>query len=203
MNPSTISSGFQRCDVYPFNKDAIDCSVSVINPEASLQKVNERDDKSKYNNQVCDGKSTIPPEKAALLQQRYGEGYDIPDDEYMQWLRKNHPEFVTDQAAHSHNCSDLVSQSNSDGQTDNQITPEKVALFKRRYKEGYDIPDNEYMQWLRKNHPVAAPEYPAFFTGSNDDSDLGYPSSLTHSLSLSPSGFPSCHPDLWIINENW
>ena len=72
----------------------------------------------------------LPPEKAALFQQRCDEGYDIPDDEYMQWLRENHPESVTDQAAHSHNCSNLVSQSNSDGQTDNQtIPPEKVALF--------------------------------------------------------------------------
>ena len=68
MNTATISSGFRRCGVYPFNKDAIDCSVSVINPEASLQKVNERDDKSKDSNQVCGGKSTIPPEKAALFQ---------------------------------------------------------------------------------------------------------------------------------------
>ena len=35
MNLTAISSG---CGVYPFNKDAIDCSVSVIYPEASLQK---------------------------------------------------------------------------------------------------------------------------------------------------------------------
>ena len=68
MNPVTISSDFWRCGVYSFNKDAIDCSVSVINPEASLQKVNERDDRSKGSNQVGDGKSTIPPEKAALFQ---------------------------------------------------------------------------------------------------------------------------------------
>ena len=46
------------------------------------------------------------------------------------------------------------------------------------------------MQWLRKNHPEAAAEYPAFFTGSNDGSDLGYPSSLTHSLSYLPVASP-------------
>ena len=74
MNPATISSGFRRCGVYPFNPDAIDCSVSVANPEASLQKVNKRDDKSKSTDQVCDRKSTIPPEKAALFQRRYEEG---------------------------------------------------------------------------------------------------------------------------------
>ena len=164
MNPATFCFGFRRCGVYPFNKDAIDCSVSVINPEASLQKVNERDDKTKGSNQVRDGKSSIPPEKAALFQRRYEEGYDIPDDEYMQWLRENHPESVTDQAAHSHNCSDSVSQSNSDSQTDNQtMPPEKTALFEQRYKEGYDIPDNGYMQWLRKSHPEAAARVSSIF----------------------------------------
>ena len=123
----------------------------------------------------------------------FNEGYDISDDEYMQRLRENHPDSVTDQAAHSHNCNNLVSQSNSDGQTDNEISdgqstipPEKTALFQQRYEEGYDIPDNEYMQWLRENHPEAAAEYPAFFTGSNDGSDLGYPSSLTQWLPQLP-----------------
>lgn len=36
MTPATIKSGFWRCSVYPFNPDAIDCSVSVSNPEAIL-----------------------------------------------------------------------------------------------------------------------------------------------------------------------
>ena len=106
-------------------------------------------------------------------------------------MRENHPESVIDQAAHSHNGSDSVSQSNSDSQTDNQtMPPEKIALFEQRYKEGYDIPDDEYMQWLRKSHPEAAAEYPAFFTGNNDGSDLGYPSSLTHLLSYLPVASP-------------
>ena len=37
MNPTKICSGFQRCGVYLFSPDAIDCSVSVTNPDASLQ----------------------------------------------------------------------------------------------------------------------------------------------------------------------
>jgi len=37
MNPTTICSEFQRCGVYPFNPDAIDCSVSITNPGANLQ----------------------------------------------------------------------------------------------------------------------------------------------------------------------
>ena len=194
MNPATISSGFWRCGVYPFNKDAIDCSVSVINPEASLQKVNERDDKTKGSNQVHDGKSTIPPEKAALFLRRYEEGYDIPDDEYMQWLRENHPESITDQAAHSHNCNNLVGQSNSDGQTDNQISdgkstvpPEiKGALFQQRYKEGYDIPDDEYMQWLRENHPESIIDQAAHSHNCSDSVSQSNSDSQTDSQTMPP-----------------
>ena len=181
MNPATISSGFRRCGVYPFNRDAIDCSVSVANPEASLQEVNKRDDKSKSTDQACDRKSTLPPEKAALFQQRYEEGYDIPDDEYMKWLRENHPESVTDQAAHSHNCNDLGSQSNSDGLSDNQICdgestipPEiKAAIFQRRYEEGYDIPDDEYMKWLKENHPESVTDQAAHSHNCNDLASQG------------------------------
>jgi len=41
MNLAIICSGFQRCGVYPFNPDAIGCRVSVSNPKASLQQVND------------------------------------------------------------------------------------------------------------------------------------------------------------------
>jgi len=41
MNPTTICSRFRKRGVFPFNPNAIDCSVSVINPEASLQQVNQ------------------------------------------------------------------------------------------------------------------------------------------------------------------
>ena len=34
-----------------------------------------------------------------------------------------------------------------------QITHEKLLLYERRFKEGYDFPDEEHMKWLHKNHP--------------------------------------------------
>lgn len=36
MIPSTIMAGLRRCGMYPLNPDAIDCSISVGNPEATL-----------------------------------------------------------------------------------------------------------------------------------------------------------------------
>ena len=38
-------------------------------------------------------------------------------------------------------------------QSGEQWPAEKIALFKRRFEEGFDLPDEEYMQWLRQNHP--------------------------------------------------
>ena len=37
MTPATIMVAFQRCGVYPLNPDAIDCSISVSNREATLE----------------------------------------------------------------------------------------------------------------------------------------------------------------------
>ena len=33
------------------------------------------------------------------------------------------------------------------------LSSEKVARFKCRFEEVYDLPDNEYMKWLRHAHP--------------------------------------------------
>ena len=40
--------------------------------------------------------SWVSPEKLALFQQRYEEGYDLPDKEYMDWLHEYHPDGVLD-----------------------------------------------------------------------------------------------------------
>ena len=32
MIPANICSGFRKCGIYPYNPDAIDCSISTNNP---------------------------------------------------------------------------------------------------------------------------------------------------------------------------
>ena len=39
----------------------------------------------------------------------------------------------------------------------NQIDSKKEELFQRRFEEGYDIYDSEYLEWLERNHPVSVP----------------------------------------------
>ena len=38
MTPATILAGFWRCGENPLNLDTIDCSISVSNPEADLER---------------------------------------------------------------------------------------------------------------------------------------------------------------------
>ena len=37
--------------------------------------------------------------------------------------------------------------------SDKQWSAEKITLFQRRFEEGYDLPNVEYLQWLHETHP--------------------------------------------------
>ena len=76
----------------------------------------------------------------------------MPDDDYVKWLHETHPESITNQLLlrtvqaiwqYLQQCND----------TQSSISPEKAALFQRRFEEGYDLPDDEYVKWLHETHP--------------------------------------------------
>ena len=98
MTPSKKIAGFRRYDVFPLNPDAIDCSVSASNPEATLQLQNQNGDDEGDNenaeeiNDCGDRDLAISAEEQQLFQRRLEEGYNLPDAEYMRWLRIHHPE---------------------------------------------------------------------------------------------------------------
>jgi len=99
MNPTTICSRFRRCGVYPFNPDAIDCSVSITNPGASLQQARvhleeeiQDVDANGENQCQCIPSTSLSLDKLALFQRRFREGYDLFNEEFMTWLKENHPE---------------------------------------------------------------------------------------------------------------
>ena len=50
--------------------------------------------------------------------------------------------------------SPCVSEKSSSLQSNAQFSPDKVQLYQKRYKEGYDLPDLEYQQWLEFYHPA-------------------------------------------------
>ena len=82
------------------------------------------------NLQQCnDTPSSISPEKAALFQRRFKEGYDLPDDEYVKWLHETHPESIMSQTASAIE-NDTLGYANRG----TQITHEKLLLYEQRFK---------------------------------------------------------------------
>ena len=57
---------------------------------------------------------------------------------------------------------------------------------KNTYKEGYDLPDEEYMKWLCENHPEIVADC---FIGSNDDNKTST-LSITDAFSDIPVALP-------------
>jgi len=67
MNPTTVCSGFQKCGVFPVKPDAIDCRVSIFDPKASLQQVNQTaSDNEEYQQKIKASSS-----EKRLLYQRF------------------------------------------------------------------------------------------------------------------------------------
>ena len=94
MSPSTISAGFHKCGVFPFNPDAIDCGLSVTNPgNTTTPNLTDASNGKQHTStsEKANG-SQWPAERVALYERRYEEGYDLPDEEYSRWLRETHPE---------------------------------------------------------------------------------------------------------------
>ena len=139
MSPAIICLGFQRCDVYPLNLDAINCSVSVVNPEACLQQVNEgansQNDSASNLEQLDDAQSSLSSEKAALFECRFEEGYGLPDDEYMKWLHHAHPESVI-------NKTDPTIQRD----TLNHTGDDALLISEKFLDEESDLPNEEHAE---------------------------------------------------------
>ena len=97
MTPANICSGFRKCGIYPFNPDAIDCTISTENPAGNVQggagdEMNE--DEGGECSHSAEDSGTFSAEKEQLFQMRYEEGYDLFDEEYLQWLNTYHPNAI-------------------------------------------------------------------------------------------------------------
>jgi len=87
--------GYRRCRVYPFNPDATDCSISIVNPEASLQLAHTHSDSESHDENFSkenqEPSVILSSDRLALFQQILREGYNIPYEEYIKRLQENHP----------------------------------------------------------------------------------------------------------------
>ena len=64
----------------------------------------------------------------------------------------------------------MVNEFELDVSTQQQSNDEKESLYRKRYDEGYDVFDDEYVEWLRYNHPESVPT--SLVTGSTTVSSL-------------------------------
>ena len=97
MTPTVICAGFRRCGVYPFNPQAIDCSISTDNPDATLTRPSDQQPETENDLMENGDENTVTEfsvEQEQRFQTRFEEGYDLVDPEYLRWLEINHPDSV-------------------------------------------------------------------------------------------------------------
>lgn len=87
MVPNNIISGFRRSGIYPFNPSALDygtnssSNVNVGSSSASDSTVAS----------VFGRSEGFTSEQIELFERRFMNSYDIPDPEYLRWLKETHP----------------------------------------------------------------------------------------------------------------
>ena len=78
--PLNIMGGFKKAGIYPFNPGAV--SDRQLAPSKALKNTSSK-------------AQPLTQDQLRLFEQRYNEGYDIPDPVYLEWKRENHPESVS------------------------------------------------------------------------------------------------------------
>ena len=76
--PLNILGGFKKAGIYPFNPGEV--SDRQLAPSKALKK-------------HTSPAQTFSDEQVKLFEQRYAEGYDLPDPAYLAWKGANHPSF--------------------------------------------------------------------------------------------------------------
>lgn len=114
LTPSNIVSGFKKCGVHPFNRNAIPVSdessdaephtkrnAAENNPTLSSDDSSyetpypaETDTSGEYKepNIDSDDSTVFTAEQIERFNRRHEEGYDLPDPIYEDWLKLNHPD---------------------------------------------------------------------------------------------------------------
>ena len=151
MVPNIISSGFKRSGIYPFNPNAIDYGVDG----SMLEKQSHSETSSiPVNTSSVTKSSEKEPEKSfsadqeKLYQRRYEENYNLPDPEYLEWLKINHPSEYILNLETSQKDRDTL-QSNGNDELDNTLQQELDNEIDRLIPE-QEIPFTRYVAMWSK-----------------------------------------------------
>ena len=127
FTPNNIMGGFRKAGIYPLNPGAID--DKMLCPSKAFPPTSTTDKADPLPTSVSPASS----------------------------LSKAFPPTSTiDTADPLPTSVSPVSSLSNNSVEGHLFTPEKHALFEKRYQEGYDVPDVEYKAWLQIMHPVDA-----------------------------------------------
>ena len=127
FTPNNIMGGFRKAGIYPLNPGAID--DKMLCPSKAFPPMSTTDKADPLPTSVSPASS----------------------------LSKAFPPTSTIDTADPLPTSVSPASSLSNNSVEGHLfTPEKHALFEKRYQEGYDVPDVEYKAWLQIMHPVDA-----------------------------------------------
>ena len=125
-------SGFRRAGVHPFNPNAITVSENTSKDSSSTPR---RDDSDDMPSTPTSTDATTPPISNAVIAN--SSTLPTPTDS------------TTDAGT--------LDQLSSEVESDFTFSADQEELYKRRYQEGYDIPDTMYEEWLKLRHPQSSP----------------------------------------------
>lgn len=124
MSTVNILSGFRKCGIYPFNPGEVNdrqlAPSKAVCPRAVTSQPQET--------------PVFTKEKEELFKKRYEENFDIPDPEYVVWLKLNHPDAEVSSLETS-SVSSSVKASSTDSSkvlSDVLVLPEPKSSNKKR-----------------------------------------------------------------------
>ena len=134
VTPEVVSSEFRKAGVYPLNR----ARISVVKEKDNTTIDNDGDSScggegELDSNSPCGTDSKCSNKCSGGDGSSAGDGNPLGDDP----------------------LSTVNSQ--DDAGKENILSVEKKLLYTRRFEEGYDIFDPEYIHWLQKHHPEAVP----------------------------------------------
>ena len=129
--PANVMSGFRKAGVYPFNPNAI---TIIENTSMDSSSTPSRDESGDMPSTSTSTDATTPPISNAVAVN--SSTLPTPTD--------------------STTAAGTLNQPSSEVESDFTYSADQEELNKRRYQEGYDLPDAMYEEWLKLHHPESS-----------------------------------------------
>ena len=168
MSMKNITSGFKTTGIYPFNPRALQPEVEKVSPLFNPASLCEKT-----------GINYIPLYSPHRKFRHSDHRHTIPNNKSVDSLPES-PIFspkstipVVPRSLDDSSFGDICNCSKT------SFTLEEIAIYQRRFDEGYDIPDERYELWLKQNKPTHHMKESTPLEDSNDIIHLSYRSTFS------------------------